>query len=136
MFILIIFAVVFNGVTAATTGKLASAKILLAPGVTWLKITSSTALIASCTAMAGEMLGMKLIYMDGGSGSGRVISSEMIQAVKQQVDLPLIVGGGINNPEQASEVWNAGADIIVVGNAIENDLTLISSIASQLKSII
>ena len=91
--------------------------------------------IAVSTAMAGEMLGMKLVYMDGGSGAGRIISSTMIKSVKENIGLPLIVGGGIDSAEKAQILWNAGADMIVVGNAIESDLTLISSISQKMKYI-
>lgn len=75
--------------------------------------------IAACTAMAGELLGLQLLYMDGGSGAEKTISTEMISAVAGSVDIPLIVGGGIRNMRQAEAVLKAGADIIVVGNAFE-----------------
>jgi putative glycerol-1-phosphate prenyltransferase len=78
--------------------------------------------IAACTAMAGEMLGLKLIYMDGGSGAERSISTEMISAVAGATTVPLIVGGGIRHKKQAEAALKAGADIIVVGNAFENDI--------------
>ena len=86
--------------------------------------------IAMCTAMAGEMLGMKLIYMDAGSGAKRPVSAELIKRVSKSINVPLIVGGGIISPEQAFLSSNAGADIIVVGNAIEKDRSLISEISS------
>lgn len=76
--------------------------------------------IARATALAGEQLGMKVIYMDGGSGAETPISTEMIKSVKQTTKLPLIIGGGIKSKEQALLAWSNGADIIVVGNAIEN----------------
>jgi putative glycerol-1-phosphate prenyltransferase len=81
--------------------------------------------IAACTAMAGEMLGMKLIYMDAGSGAQYPVSGPMITAVSQQINAPLIVGGGIRTPEKAIENCKAGADIIVIGNAAETDPALI-----------
>ena len=77
--------------------------------------------IAACTAMAGEMLGMKLIYLDGGSGAKNPVSEKMISKVKASVDLPIIVGGGINSIEKAKSAFEAGADIIVVGNKIEEN---------------
>jgi geranylgeranylglyceryl phosphate synthase family protein len=77
--------------------------------------------IAACTAMAGEMLGLQLLYMDGGSGAEKTISTEMISAVAGAVEIPLIVGGGIRSRKQAEAVLKAGADIIVVGNAFETD---------------
>ncbi|MEO7316107.1 MAG: geranylgeranylglyceryl/heptaprenylglyceryl phosphate synthase, partial [Ginsengibacter sp.] len=86
--------------------------------------------IAMCTAMAGEMLGMKLIYMDAGSGAKRPITESMIETVSRHISVPLFIGGGITNPEKAYLNCKAGADIIVVGNAIEKDETLIMEMAS------
>ena len=85
--------------------------------------------IALCTAMAGEMLGMKLIYMDSGSGAKRPITESMIQMVSSHIEAPLIIGGGIINPEKAYLNCKAGADVIVVGNAIEKDASLIKEMA-------
>ncbi|MDG1934352.1 MAG: geranylgeranylglyceryl/heptaprenylglyceryl phosphate synthase [Flavobacteriales bacterium] len=86
--------------------------------------------VSACTAMAGEMLGLKLIFMDGGSGAKNPISSKMIATVSKSIDAPLIIGGGINSGEKALVNCKAGADIIVVGNAIEKNEDLISEIAS------
>ena len=86
--------------------------------------------VAACTAMAGEMLGLKLIFMDGGSGAKNPISEEMIASVKKSVDCPIIIGGGISNGEKAVANCKAGADIIVVGNAIEKNENLINEIAA------
>jgi phosphoglycerol geranylgeranyltransferase len=86
--------------------------------------------IALCTALAGEMLGMKLIYMDAGSGARRPVSEEMIAAVARQITVPLIVGGGITDPEKAYRNCMAGADLLVVGNAIEKDPTLIKEMSA------
>ncbi len=91
--------------------------------------------IAMCTAMAGEMLGMKVIYMDAGSGAKRAISENMIQAVAQQIEAPLIVGGGITDPEKAYRNCKAGADVIVIGNAIEKDPNLIKEMAAAIHSV-
>ncbi len=91
--------------------------------------------IAVCTAMAGEMLGMKLIYMDAGSGAQKPVSINMIKSVAESISVPLIVGGGIVNPEQAYLDCKAGADVIVVGNAIEKDSSLIQEMASAIKSV-
>lgn len=81
--------------------------------------------IAVCTAMAGEMLGMKLIYMDAGSGAKRPITETMIYAVATHIDSPLVIGGGITTPEKAYLDCRAGADVIVVGNAIEKEISLL-----------
>ncbi len=88
--------------------------------------------IASCTALAGEMLGLKMIFMDAGSGANNSISEEMINQVSTNINIPLIIGGGINNGIQAIAKCKAGADIIVVGNAIEKDASLITEIADAI----
>jgi putative glycerol-1-phosphate prenyltransferase len=91
--------------------------------------------IALCTAMAGEMLGLRLIYMDAGSGAEIPISPSMIQKVKENITIPLIVGGGIRTPEQALAASRAGADVIVVGNAIEKDYSCLKEIAHAIHSV-
>ena len=91
--------------------------------------------IAVCTAMAGEMLGMKLIYMDAGSGAKRPIHESMIRAVAAQVSVPIVVGGGITDPEKAYRNCVAGADVIVVGNAIEKDPSLIREISHAVHGV-
>ncbi len=91
--------------------------------------------IAMCTAMAGEMLGMKLIYMDAGSGAKRPISEAMIQKVSTHIECPLIIGGGIIEPEKAYKNCKSGADIIVVGNAIEKEPSLIKEMSAAVHSV-
>lgn len=91
--------------------------------------------IAMCTAMAGEMLGMKIIYMDSGSGAKRPITESMIEKVSQSISVPLIIGGGITDPEKAYLNCKAGADVIVVGNAIEKDESLITEMADAVHSV-
>lgn len=76
--------------------------------------------IAVSTALAAQQLGMKLIYMDTGSGAVEAVSDGMIRSVKSMVELPLFVGGGIRSAEQAYLAWQSGADVVVVGNAIES----------------
>ena len=85
--------------------------------------------IAVCTAMAGEMLGHKLIYMDAGSGAIITISEKMIARVKENISIPLIIGGGIRTPAKAHDVCSAGADIVVVGNAIEENIRQVENIS-------
>lgn len=91
--------------------------------------------IALCTAMAGEMLGMKLIYMDAGSGAKTPIRESMISAVAAQITVPLIIGGGISDPEKAYRNCRAGADLIVVGNAIEKDPGLIREMSAAIHAL-
>jgi len=92
--------------------------------------------IAMCTAMAGEMLGMKLIYMDAGSGAKRPIHESMIEQVSRVIEAPLVIGGGIKDPEKAYINCKAGADVIVIGNAIEKDPTLIREMSDAIHSVI
>jgi len=91
--------------------------------------------IAMCTAMAGEMLGMKVIYMDAGSGAKRPITEAMIEKVAHTIEVPLIVGGGIASPEKAYLNCKAGADVIVIGNAIEKDISLIREMSAAIHSV-
>ena len=86
--------------------------------------------IAVCTAMAGEMLGMKLIYLDAGSGAKNPVPLTMISKVKGSIGLPLLIGGGITHPDLAKAAFDAGADVIVVGNGIESNPELITQIAA------
>ena len=88
--------------------------------------------IAAATAIAGEMLGLKILFLDGGSGAKKAISTKMIKAVSNQINIPLITGGGITTATKAIENCEAGADIIVVGNAIEKENGLISQIAKAI----
>ncbi len=85
--------------------------------------------IAVCTALAGEMLGMKLIFMDAGSGALQTIPAEMIAAVKGTISIPLVIGGGIRTAETAANIAAAGADVVVVGNVLEKNPSLLSEIA-------
>lgn len=91
--------------------------------------------IAQCTAMAGEMLGMKLIYMDAGSGAKKAISESMIEKVAQVIEVPLVIGGGIKDPEKAYLNCKAGADVIVIGNAIEKDPSLIKEMSDAIHGV-
>lgn len=89
--------------------------------------------IAACTAMAGEMLGLQIIYMDAGSGANNPISASMISDVANAVSSPIFVGGGIRTAQQAINAWQAGATVVVVGNAIESDASFIESLAEAKK---
>ena len=79
-------------------------------------------------AKAGELLGMKLIYLEAGSGALHPISNQIINAVKHELQIPLIVGGGIKNKQQLEAAYDAGADIVVIGNAFENDDTFFNQL--------
>ncbi len=100
-----------------------------------LPIPSDKNEIAMCTAMAGEMLGMKIIYMDAGSGAKRAITESMIEKVAKCIEVPLVIGGGITDAEKAYLNCKAGADIIVVGNAIEKDSGMIKEMSAAIHSV-
>jgi len=87
--------------------------------------------LAACTALAGEMLGLKLIYLDAGSGAEREINARMITSVRKAVNVPLIVGGGINTSQKALNALEAGADLIVIGNALEKNPNLLIEISDN-----
>jgi phosphoglycerol geranylgeranyltransferase len=88
--------------------------------------------LAACTAMAGEMLGLKTIYLDAGSGAEREISAKMIATVRRAINIPLIIGGGINSTIKAMSALEAGADMIVIGNALEKDPDLLIEISDKI----
>ncbi len=85
--------------------------------------------IAVCTAIAGEMLGMKLIYLDAGSGTKEEVPQEMIAQVKKSISIPLIVGGGINTTAKVYAAYQAGADMIVLGTAVEEKANFVKEVA-------
>lgn len=91
--------------------------------------------IAASTAMAGEMLGLKVIYLDAGSGAERTVPPKMVRITRNHVDTPLIVGGGVRTPEQALELWKSGADVVVVGNAVEKDPDLLKSLLNKARRL-
>jgi putative glycerol-1-phosphate prenyltransferase len=80
--------------------------------------------IAVSTALAGQYLGLQLIYLEAGSGAEKPVSVEMIQAVKKNIDIPLIVGGGIRTESAFRAALQAGADVVVTGNILEKNVEL------------
>lgn len=91
--------------------------------------------IAQATALAGQMLGLQLMYLDSGSGAQHHVSLEIIKSVSSTVKVPVIVGGGIRTVEQARAVCEAGANVIVVGNAFEKDPELIIDMAQAVHNV-
>lgn len=87
--------------------------------------------IAAVTALAGEYLGMKMIYLDAGSGAKQHVTQEMIQQVKATISIPLIVGGGITSATTAQQIYASGADMIVIGNGTESNRNLITEISKE-----
>lgn len=82
------------------------------------------------TAKAGELLGMRLIYLEAGSGATEAVNTEIISAVKHDSNIPLIVGGGIKTKQQLIDAYTAGADMVVIGTAFENDETFFKELTS------
>lgn len=77
---------------------------------------------ALATAQAGEMLGSKLIYLEAGSGAKQAVPLEMIALVAQNIEIPLLVGGGIVDLQGIQNAYQAGADLVVIGTAFEKDI--------------
>ena len=90
--------------------------------------------IAAATAMAGEMLGLKYIYLEAGSGANNTVNSKMITAVKKNIQIPLIVGGGIKTTNDVKNAINAGADVIVVGTAIEENSSILHELVQSIRN--
>jgi putative glycerol-1-phosphate prenyltransferase len=81
--------------------------------------------IILATALAGEYMGSRMIYLEKGSGAHEPPDTSLVEEVKEILSVPLIVGGGITHPATAEKLYRAGADIIVVGNAIEQNPSLV-----------
>lgn len=86
--------------------------------------------LAAATALAGEQLGMKAIYLEAGSGAEQLVPYEMIKAVRQSIDTLLFTGGGIHTADEMRACFTAGSDIVVVGNALEQNPALIKELVS------
>ena len=100
-----------------------------------LPIPANKPEIAVSTALAGEMLGLRLLYLDAGSGARQPVSEAMIGAVSAAVEVPLIVGGGVRTPERARRSLRAGADLLVVGNALEEKPDLLLEMAAVVSGL-
>lgn len=81
--------------------------------------------IVLATALAGEQLGLKCVYLEAGSGAKESIPEQTIQLLKEHLNIPIICGGGIKTKKEIDQKWNAGANIVVVGTAFENQADLI-----------
>lgn len=84
--------------------------------------------IAVATALAGSFLGLQFFYMDAGSGAKTPIPQEMINEVKKSIKAPLIVGGGLKEVSNVKEAFKAGADVVVIGNGAEKNLSLLTEV--------
>ncbi len=83
------------------------------------------------TALAGQYAGKKLIYLEAGSGATVPVHATIIKTVKDSLNIPLIVGGGIRSKQQVATAFNAGADLVVIGTAFENDLSFFEDLKKQ-----
>lgn len=81
--------------------------------------------IAVATALAGEMLGLGMIYLEAGSGAAKPVPASIVKAVRENVSIPIAVGGGIRNKKEIEEIFNAGADTIILGNGCEKNPELL-----------
>ncbi len=91
--------------------------------------------IASATALAAEMMGMTHIYMDAGSGALNPVPEKMIRAVRKSIQGVVIVGGGIRSADEAAKAWNAGADVVVIGNGAFENPEIVREIGAVLKKL-
>ncbi|GGZ19702.1 geranylgeranylglyceryl phosphate synthase [Echinicola pacifica] len=93
-----------------------------------IPLPSSKPALAVATAMAGHLLGQQFFFLDAGSGAASPVNAQIIKAVANKINRPLIVGGGINTPQKAQSALEAGADLIVLGNSLEKNPGLLSEV--------
>jgi phosphoglycerol geranylgeranyltransferase len=98
-------------------------------------IPSDKSDIASATALAGEMLGMDMIYLEAGSGAINPVPVSLVRSVRENISIPLAVGGGIRNRQEVHEIFEAGADLIILGNGCEKNPALLSDACSVRDSL-
>ena len=96
-------------------------------------IPNDKSTLAVSTALAGEMLGHSLIYMDAGSGAEKPISTKMIRQVRANISLPLIIGGGLTSTQKVKDAIGAGADVVVVGNGAQKNPNLLIEVSKVIK---
>lgn len=92
--------------------------------------------IIIATALAGEQLGLKLIYLEAGSGTSNMVNEKIISGVRQNISIPIIAGGGIRTASDIRNLYQAGADGVVVGTAVENDYNILSELAAVKKEFL
>ena len=126
-------------VKAARLEAIPMAYLVVEPGMTVGYIGEADLLprakpaIAAAYALAGQYMGMRLVYLEAGSGAGEPVPQRLIATVKAAIDVPLVVGGGIRTPEQARAAVAAGADIVVTGTIVEEDASALASIIAAVK---
>ena len=112
-----------DGGKTSTTQKITKTKPINPKNISLVKNTS----------IAGEQLGFKAIYLEAGSGATKSVSASLINTIKKSVTIPVIVGGGVNSKAVAEKLIKAGANMIVVGNALEKNKNLIIEISKAFK---
>lgn len=90
---------------------------------------------ARSTALAGQFLGLKVIYLEAGSGAAIPVNDALIKSVSEVLEVPLIVGGGINTVDKAISSLRNGADLIVIGNAFEENPGFVKEISMAIRSV-
>jgi phosphoglycerol geranylgeranyltransferase len=103
--------------------------------VTNTKPLSDTKIIIN-TCIAAELLGFKTVYLEAGSGAKKNINTTLIKKAKQNINIPLLVGGGINSVKKAQQAINVGADVLVIGNALEKRIVLLKELSLLFKKIL
>jgi len=120
---------------------LSMAYLIVEPGMTVGRVAEAMVIekndlekaVSYC--LAAEFLGFKMIYLEAGSGAPYIVSPEMVKAVKAEINIPLIIGGGIKTPEDAKKLVEAGADIIVTGTLVEETEDIYNAISSIVRAI-
>lgn len=82
------------------------------------------------TALAAQQLGFKAVYLEAGSGAKQNISATLIKSIKREITIPIIVGGGLDSPLKVKQIINSGANMIVIGNALEKNVFLLTEISA------
>lgn len=114
--------------------------IIVEPGMTVGRIGEADFIPRNCPelavkyCLAAQYLGMELVYLEAGSGADFPVPVEMIRKVKEEVDIPIIVGGGIRNSKQVRKIAKAGADILVTGTVVEKETNLFKTLSSIVRA--
>jgi len=124
------------GIEALPTAYIVTGSDTAVGHIGWVRpIPSDSPEIVSAYAMAAELMGMRFVYLEGGSGAPRPVNPEAVRAVRRATGLYIIVGGGIREPGTAAELLRAGADAIVLGTVVERDPERAREIVAMAKSL-
>lgn len=112
------------------SGKSSTANVTASNGIS----PRNRQLIAN-SALAAEQLGFKIIYLEAGSGAEKTIPTSLLKKICNLVSLPIFAGGGVDSAKKAKKLWEKGADVVVVGNAIEREIGLIQELCQERKQL-